>query len=120
MTAAARYLSFNETFTPACMGWLPAGAESAAEQAAPGKRRKPDQGEMQLVYYVGVALGTAILVDFGKQRKVLGQVVSGVLSHVPSLVSRYSLVSPRCTAPASPTGLRWVPSWWLPQGTQSP
>lgn len=83
--ATARYLSFHNTFTPACVGC------AAGIPTEYGKPRKPDR-EVQLVYYVGVAKGTSILADFGRQRKVLCHVVQGVLAHVPPLVQKYSLV----------------------------
>jgi len=78
------------------------GRARQAAEGRPGGHAGGLPGDTAGENYLGVALGTSILVDFGKQRKVLGQVVSGVLSHVPSLADRYSLVSTRCAAPASP------------------
>lgn len=109
MTAVAyRCLRFNETFTPACFGLrAPAGVQLAAAgpgggaSLAGGSQRGRADGEMQLVYYVGVARESSIVLDFGRHRKVLAQVVTGVLPHVPSLVSRYSLVRTPVHRPCS-------------------
>ena len=70
-----------------------AAVAASAAAAAEGGSVKQKRSEMQLLYYVGVARGTTILVDFGKHRKVLSHVLSGVLAHVPEHVSKYSLVS---------------------------
>ncbi|CAI5511096.1 unnamed protein product, partial [Closterium sp. Naga37s-1] len=66
-------------------------------------------GQAQLVFYVGIGRRSdgAVLVDHGKQRKVLGTLLSAVILELPCHVSRYSLVRTNgclfCRGPSDPS-----------------
>ncbi|CAI7841408.1 unnamed protein product [Closterium sp. NIES-53] len=80
--------TFASSLTPSA--WDAAGD---AVDNAPGQApAHPDKDrETQLVYYIGIARGPSILVDFGRHRKILRSAVSAVLADAPRHCSTYSL-----------------------------
>ncbi|CAI5934004.1 unnamed protein product [Closterium sp. NIES-64] len=80
--------TFASSLTPSA--WDAAG--DAVENAPGQAPAHPDKDrETQLVYYIGIARGPSILVDFGRHRKILRSAVSAVLADAPKHCSTYSL-----------------------------
>ncbi|CAI5476525.1 unnamed protein product [Closterium sp. Yama58-4] len=80
--------TFASSLTPSA--W---DAAADAVENTPGQApAHPDKDrETQLVYYIGIARGPSILVDFGRYRKILRSAVAAVLADAPRHCSTYSL-----------------------------
>ncbi|GJP77744.1 hypothetical protein CLOP_g8099 [Closterium sp. NIES-67] len=76
--------TFASSLTPSAWD----ATENSPGQAPP----HPDKDrETQLVFYIGIARGPSVLVDFGRHKKILRSAVSAVLADAPRHCSRYSL-----------------------------